>query len=708
MSGKLKILKRLLCVSLAAFFTALTVGAAESETYDPVPYKTYTYWQGYKEKKAVPIKAIYGFSENIDAERLGISGNFSVTYFCFGGDGLLYALDSQNNKILVLDKEYRLKRTVAGLYDSSGNAVELKGAEGLFITKDGKIYIADTQNNRIIVTDAGGKIIRTVQKPESELIPEDVIFLPKRILQDEQGFIYVLSDGSYYGMILYSEDRSFLGFYGANSVKNTVTQFIAKMWKKLTSTNAKRSASASRLPYQFTDLYADKDNFIYTATGKTSQTLQTGQIRQLSPGGANILDSEDTTFGDYYVGTVDNKQLTPNIAGIAVDDSGFIYCYDISYGRIYLYDRDLFMLAAFGGGAGKGDQKGTFSGIAGIDLLDGGDRIVAIDSHDLDITVFSVTEYGKLLKEADKLDINGDYDKTGELCRKILDCDSGNISAYYILAKSAMQEKDYKAALEYSKKGMSKKLYSQAFDYLRKDWLKANFNWLLTLLAGLIAAVAAVCVYAKKRRLVLIKNNEIKSVIRAPMHPAVVFGDIKRGKCGSVIAGTVVMAAFYITMILKTTSSGFLFRPLSENSINSLLVFARTIGFVILWSVTNWAIATLFGGIGKLREIYLVITYSLFPVVIGNTVYIVFSHMLNLTEGEFLTIFLVFTELLAVFMVIVGSVIIHDISFGRFVGIAVMTILGMLIVIFIGILTVLLLQQAVSFVGTIIREIFFR
>ena len=94
--------------------------------------------------------------------------------------------------------------------------------------------------------------------------------------------------------------------------------------------------------------------------------------------------------------------------------------------------------------------------------------------------------------------------------------------------------------------------------------------------------------------------------------------------------------------------------------------------------------------------------------VIGNTVYIVFSHMLNLTEGEFLTIFLVFTELLAVFMVIVGSVIIHDISFGRFVGIAVMTILGMLIVIFIGILTVLLLQQAVSFVGTIIREIFFR
>ena len=699
----------LLCIFMALSVLAAVPAAAVSPEGDSaeIPYYTHNYVVS-DSYSAQPVNAVYSVETVLNSGKLGIEAFSELNDVCTDKNGDIYILDGKGSRLIIIDgKSYTVKNEIKEIAMPDGSRTRFEEAKGVYVHTDGKIYIADTKAGRVLVCN-GSSCVNEILLPESSLIPDDFMYQPIKVTVDSAGYTYVLSDGSYYGAILYAPSGKFLGFYGANSVKNTVTQFIAKMWKKLTSTNAKRSASASRLPYQFTDLYADKDNFIYTATGKTSQTLQTGQIRQLSPGGANILDSEDTTFGDYYVGTVDNKQLTPNIAGIAVDDSGFIYCYDISYGRIYLYDRDLFMLAAFGGGAGKGDQKGTFSGIAGIDLLDGGDRIVAIDSHDLDITVFSVTEYGKLLKEADKLDINGDYDKTGELCRKILDCDSGNISAYYILAKSAMQEKDYKAALEYSKKGMSKKLYSQAFDYLRKDWLKANFNWLLTLLAGLIAAVAAVCVYAKKRRLVLIKNNEIKSVIRAPMHPAVVFGDIKRGKCGSVIAGTVVMAAFYITMILKTTSSGFLFRPLSENSINSLLVFARTIGFVILWSVTNWAIATLFGGIGKLREIYLVITYSLFPVVIGNTVYIVFSHMLNLTEGEFLTIFLVFTELLAVFMVIVGSVIIHDISFGRFVGIAIMTILGMLIVIFIGILTVLLLQQAVSFAGTIIREIFFR
>lgn len=692
-------------LSVLSFIPAAAV-SPEGDSAE-IPYYTHNYVVS-DSYSAQPLNAVYDVETVLNSGNLGIEAFGELNDICTDKNGDIYVLDGKASRIVIIDgKSYTVKNEIREIAMPDGTTARFEEAKGIYVHSDGMIYIADTKAERVLVC-IGNSCVNEILLPDSPLIPDDFMYHPIKVTVDSKGYTYVLSDGSYYGAILYAPSGKFLGFYGANSVKNTVTQFISKMWKKLTTTNAKRSASASRLPYQFTDLYADENNFIYTATGKTSQTLQTGQIRQLSPGGANILESEDITFGDYYVATIDNKQLTPNIAGIAVDGSGFIYCYDVSYGRIYLYDKECYMLAAFGGGAGKGNQKGTFSAIGGLDLLDGGNRIVAIDSHDLDITVFGVTEYGRLLKEADRLDINGDYDKTGGLCREILNRDGGNVSAYYILAKSAMQSKDYKAALEYSKKGMSKELYSQAFDYLRKDWLKANFNWLLGIVAIFAAAVAAVCVYMKKRRVVLIKNGDLKSVLSAPMHPAIVFGDIKRGKCGSVIAGTAVMAAFYITTILKTTSSGFLFRPLSQNSMNSLLVFARTIGFVVLWSVTNWAISTLFGGIGKLREIYLVITYSLFPVVIGNTVYIVFSHMLNLTEGEFLTIFLVFTELLAVFMVIVGSIIVHDISFGRFVGITLVTLLGMLIVIFIGILTVLLLQQAISFAGTIIREIFFR
>lgn len=92
-------------------------------------------------------------------------------------------------------------------------------------------------------------------------------------------------------------------------------------------------------------------------------------------------------------------------------------------------------------------------------------------------------------------------------------------------------------------------------------------------------------------------------------------------------------------------------------------------GFVALWTTANWAVATLLSGIGKLKEIFTVICYSIIPMVFGNIIYIIFSYMLNADEGEFLLIFVTAMQLYSVFMVIVGSIIIHDVSFGRFLAI---------------------------------------
>lgn len=694
----------LLCVTAVSSVTAYAV-SPEGDSAE-IPYYTHNYVMS-DSYSAEPVNALYDVEAVLNARQIGVEAFGELNDICTDKNNNIYILDGKTSRIIVLNSDLTLKEEIKEITLSDGTVTQFEGAKGIYVHTDGLLYIADTSGQRVLVCE-GSKCVKEMLLPESTLIPEDFNYQPIKVTVDSKNYVYVLSDGSYYGAILYSPDGNFLGFYGANNVKTSVTQFLSKMWKKLTTTNAKRANSASKLPYQFTDLYADDDDFIYTATGKTSATLQTGQIRQLSPSGANILDSDDITFGDYYVTSVSNKALDQNIAGLAVDSRDFIYCYDISYGRIYIYDKDCYMLAAFGGGAGKGNQKGTFSAIAGIDLLDDGDRIVAIDSHDLDITVFKTTDYGKLLKDADSLDLNGEYDQTSALCEEILKADSGNVSAYYIMAKAAMQSKDYESAIEYAEKGMSKELYSQAFTYLRKAYLKENFNLILVVVALIVGVAVAVGVFLKKRKIAIIKNENVKSALSSPMHPALVFSEMKRGKTGSVIVGMVIMLLFYITTILKTTASGFLFRPISDNSFNSLLVFARTIGFVILWTVINWAMATLLGGVGKIKEIFIVITYSLLPMILGNTVYIIFSHGLNITEGEFLTMFFAVTVALTVFMVVVGSIIIHDVSFGRFVGITVVTFLGMLVVVFIMILIVLLLQQAWSFIGTLIREMFFR
>ena len=167
------------------------------------------------------------------------------------------------------------------------------------------------------------------------------------------------------------------------------------------------------------------------------------------------------------------------------------------------------------------------------------------------------------------------------------------------------------------------------------------------------------------------------------------------------------MAAFYVSLILKTTASGFLFRT-AAGSFNSVLVLLQTVGFVLLWTVVSWAVATLLGGIGKLREIFVVVTYSLLPMVLGNIVSTILSYGLTEEEGVFLTVFGAFMLLVSVFMLIIGSMIVHDISFGKFLGITLLTLAGALIVLFLLVLIIILVQQTAGFGGTLIRELFFR
>ena len=162
MSGK-KIFGKIVCLFLSALILSCAVSAGSPEAYEDVPYKTYTYWQGYKEKKPVPIKAVYEYSKTVYTSEFGKNGGFHLTYFCFGSDGNLYALDGENGKILIMNKTYEPVKLIEGFTLQDGEKISLNGAEGLFVTEEGSIFVADTANNRVIVTDSDGNVSKIVE-----------------------------------------------------------------------------------------------------------------------------------------------------------------------------------------------------------------------------------------------------------------------------------------------------------------------------------------------------------------------------------------------------------------------------------------------------------------------------------------------------------------------------------------------------------------
>ena len=127
----------------------------------------------------------------------------------------------------------------------------------------------------------------------------------------------------------------------------------------------------------------------------------------LNPGGKDILGASDYNFADVAVGALQRSQQIQDLSGIDVDSDGFFYALDSTYGRIFWYDEDYNLLSVFGGSFGDGDQKGTFKLASGIAV--NGTDVVISDSQANSLTVFAITDYGKLVRDSQLITLSGDF-----------------------------------------------------------------------------------------------------------------------------------------------------------------------------------------------------------------------------------------------------------------------------------------------------------
>lgn len=239
-----KYLVLLMVFVLAAFMVVPTVSAAEANT---VPYNTYAYWQKGEKREAVEIREVFEVVDKVSGYDLGIDAFSMPTDLDCDKDGNLYILDGDNSRIVVVDSQMKLLRVISSPVQN-GEEVNFSGASGIYLKEDNTIYIADTNGQRIIVLNPDGSLKRIIGLPDATVIPDDFNYAPIKVLTDSRDYIYVLSSGSYYGALVYSDQGEFLGFYGANSVKSSVVDIFGKLWDRLTQTEAKRANSQQKLP----------------------------------------------------------------------------------------------------------------------------------------------------------------------------------------------------------------------------------------------------------------------------------------------------------------------------------------------------------------------------------------------------------------------------------------------------------------------------
>lgn len=687
--------------------TSITVSAAP-DSYNRVDVQGETTELRLSREMYEATGTITATSLGLDERLEGITDVFSDKK----GDILL--LCGENSKIISINSDYTLNKEIV-ITDHDGQVMDFKGARGIYKDINGNIYVSDTNNARILVVDEDGKLKRILGIPNSNLIPEDFLYQPVSVVKDEKGYTYILSLGCYYGALLYSPEEEFLGFYGASTVKATALDTLSYLWDKLTSNEAKRANSVRQLPYSFSDFCFDSEGYMVTCTGSTSKKeLGTGQLRKISHNGAEImykrsltgvsLDASAVNFleeerdEDYYV--------SQDLVSVAVSYDDYIFAVDRTNGIVYVYDYECNLLSAFGGGYGTGEQIGNFVTPAALTISD--DSVLVADSGTCSITIFDCTEYGKLIRNAQALYLKGDYDKAADEWEKVLSLNRNCQLAYRGLAMVYYNQGDYESALEAARIAVDYSVYDMAWREIMAKFFTENFVWVVLIVLFVVSAIVLTIIYCKKNNKKLIKNNKILLAFKAPFHPFQTFEDLKYQKLGSVKLSIVITVLFYVSSVLNVISTGFLFQNTLLRNYNALFTLASTVGLVLLWSVCNWLVCSMFDGKGYFKEVYISTTYTLIPLVAFYFIKAIFTNFLPLSAaglvGGIETAILIYT----LFMLCIAMMKIHEYDFFKFLLTTIVVIFFMILVVFIILMGAILVKQLWSFIASIYEEIVYR
>ncbi len=639
----------------------------------------------------------------------------------------VYIADTGNNRIVVLDRYYKVNFTISEFSNDQGVPDRLTAPQGVFVSepneKYGKlIWVCDTGSNRIVVFDEFGNFQRIVEEPESSLFDQDSVYKPVAMAVDAYNRLYVVSSTTYQGIIVMTDEGEFTGFIGAQAVQMSAWEII---WRRF-QTKEQREAQETKVSTEFNNITINRSKgLVYVTTSTIEESAVAGAITGKDKTGTNspvkLLNANGAEImrrNGFWMpaGEVDfSSRSTDEITGVstiidaAVGPEDTWSIIDEKRNRIYTYDFDGNLLFAFGD---NGTMLGNLGSIEAIAYQD--TNMLVLDKTNDNITVFQRTEYGNILLQAIAAEATQDFDLAINLWTDVLKRNSNFDSAYVGIGQAMYRNKDYANSLTYFESAYDTDNWSNSYKELRKEWMSTYFLLLLLLIVGLIVVVMLffkwmgkinkrVATSGKKRTF----GQEIAYGFHVIFHPFDGFWDLKHEKRGSIRGAIFFIVLAIATFYYQAIGQGYLLDPFASLA----SIWAQVFGVLVplfLFVLANWCLTTLFEGEGSFKDIFVAAGYCLLPIpllVIPTTIY---SNFCIGTETDIIGFISSFAFIWLGLLLFFGTMVTHDYSMGKNIITVIGTVVGMVFIMFLAVLFTTLVGKIVGLVTNIVDEIQYR
>lgn len=700
-------------ILLLATLLALPAGAAKT-------YQTYTYsidgYALYSPDAYTPIKNVNWTDMGLDKE-LNTPHDIEVDE-----KDNVYIADTQNNRIVVLDRYFKFKFEISTFVNDQGIDDKLNKPQGVFVTLD-TIYVCDTDQNRIVTFDREGNFVKVIPQPQSSLFDENAVYKPIAIAVDDYNRLYVVSSTTYQGIIVMSDDGTFIRFVGAQKVSISAWDRIWRMFQ----TDDQRELTEANISTEFNNITIDDKGFIYVTTSTISDSDVKKAIKNKSKEGDYAPVKMLNQSGDEVMarngfwppsgeidlsGTAASGATTgvSKIVDVAVGPENTWSIIDENRQRVFTYDDNGNLLFAFGD---KGSQLGNLTSIEGITYMSDGTMLI-LDATDDNFTVYQRTEYGDILIQALANQNNRQYDQAKQDWEEILKRNSNFDAAYIGIGDALYRNGQYEEALPYYEAAYDTQGWSDSYKEIRKEWI-AKYVLLIPVLVVVI--IGAVVLFFKKAAKINKRAataggkrtfaEELLFGFHLIFHPFDGFWDLKHEKRGSLRAAIVYVVVTVIVFFYQAIGSGYLVNPYGSYT----TIFAQAMSVLVplfLWVIANWCLTTLFDGEGSFKDIFIACGYSLLPLILLVVPCTIYTNFALKEELDITDLIVTIAFIWTVLLIVLGMQVTHDYTLSKNFITSLGTIVAMVFIMFVAILFTTLVGKIVSFITNIVVEIGYR